>query len=249
MSNYYPDNVNYFAMLKEYSFRDFAKLNNSEKFSRFNYLIDYCIYKMELGHLEFLRESFNLYTEALDRKIFHSDPDDKNIGLIFFRNFVTIGLAAKEYKYVENFISQYGDGISGEMKSDLLELSHAMLDYEKRDYDKALERISRVSNLFPLFRLSTKFILAKIYYDTNQYDSFLSLIDTYRHYLKNDKIIPAHTRDAHTLFINYTSRLAKFKSSGNNEGLYELKKEINKDRKLDFRHKLWINEKAEELEE
>ncbi len=244
----YPDNDSYFLSLKEYSFIDFERLSDAEKSDRFNYLIDYCIYKMEMGNLNYLRESFNLYDEALKKRLFQSSAYDRGIGLIFFRNFVTIGLAAKEYDYIEKFLAEYGDRIKTDNKNDLLELSYSMLNYEKKEYEKALECLSKVSNSIPLFRLSTKYILLKIYYDTNQYDSFFSLIDTYRHYLKNDKIIPNHTREVHTLLLVYAGRLAKIKVSGDYGNSLILKKEIKNDMKLDFRHKLWLTEKAAELE-
>jgi hypothetical protein len=50
------------------------------------------------------------------------------------------------------------------------------------------------------------------------------------------------------LFLNYTSKLVKLKSSGNTEELFELTKEIKDNTKVDFRHKLWLVEKAGELE-
>jgi hypothetical protein len=246
MSNYYPHEESYYKKLKEYSFKDFDKLHLSEKSARFDYLIDYCIYKMEMGSYEFLRESFELYSEALEKKIFQTG--DKVVGLMFFRNFITIGLAAKENEYIERFINEYGSRIAGEGKADLLELSYAMLNYEKKQYDKALECISRISNAIPLFRLATKNVLLKIYYDTNQYDSFFSLIDAYKHYLKNDKIVPDHIKNAHLLLLNYSGRLAKIKSTGNSDGLYLLKSEIKENAKMDFRHRFWLIEKSNELQ-
>ena len=247
LSNRHPGNTIYFSKLKDYSFKDFERLSQTEKSSLFYYLIDYCIYKMEMGEDTFLRESFNLYSEALEKQIFQTG-NDKDIGLMFFRNFVTIGLAAKENDYIERFINEYGDKIKGAVKNEVLELSYAMLYYEKKEFDKALECLSRISNAIPLFRLATKYILLKIYYDTGQYESFFSLIDTYRHYLKNDKIIPEHTVEAHTILLNYASRLTKLKSAGNEEDLFILKKEINENMSLDFRHRFWLLEKATELE-
>lgn len=247
MCNYNPENEIYFSKLKEYSFKDFDNISELEKSNRFNYLIDYCIYKMELGDLKFLDESFQLYVEVLEKKIFQTSPQTRDIGLMFFRNFVTIGLAAKEYEYIEKFIDEYGGRIKADSKNDLLELSYAMLNYERKKYDKALECLSKVSNSIPLFRLSTKHILLKIYYDTDQYDSFFSLTDTYRHYLKNDKIIPKHTREAHTVLLGYAGKLARMKLAGNTEDALILKKEIKENRGMDFRHKFWLMEKAQEL--
>jgi hypothetical protein len=248
MAHHYPHNEYYFPRIKEYSFKNFEKLQMEEKSSRFQYLIEYCLIQLKSGNLKFLHEAFNLYTEALEKKLYKNTPSEEGMGLIFFRNFIVIGLMAKEYDYVENFISEYGREITGEMRDETLELSYAMLHYERKQYSKALEHLNRVSTAFPLFKLSTKYILIKIYYETDQYDSFFSLMDAYRHYLKNEKIITELIRGYHTNFLNYLSVLVKIKSSGTSDDLYTIKKEIKENMNMDFRHKLWLLEKAGELE-
>ncbi|MCI0448772.1 MAG: hypothetical protein L0Y79_03170 [Chlorobi bacterium] len=248
MGHRYPENDYYYPRLKEYTFKNFEKLHSAEKSSRFHYVIEYCLMQLKTGNLKFLREAFNLYTEALEKKLYKSDSDEAGMGLIFFRNFIVIGLIAKEHDYIENFISTHGKEIKGEMRDDTLELSNAMLYLEKKEYNKSLEHLNKVSSAFPLFKLSTKFILIKIYYETNQYDSFFSLMDTYRHYLKNEKIITELIRGYHTNFLNYLGMLVKIKSSGSPDNLYIIKKEIKENMNMDFRHKLWLLEKADELE-
>jgi tetratricopeptide (TPR) repeat protein len=229
-------------------FRDFDLLSIAEKSSRFHYIIDYCLWQLKWGNANFLRETFSHFVEGLEKKLYQSDSKDADIGLIFFRNFVIIGLAAKKYDYVEKFINDYGNEIKGEMKDDTLALSYAMLYYEKKEYDKSLDCLNKVSSSFGLFKLSTKHILIKIYYETEQYDSFFSLLDTYKHYLKNEKIISSLIRAYHTNFLNYLTILIRIKSSGLTDDLLQIKNEIKHNENMDYRHKLWLIEKAEELE-
>jgi len=247
MSNYHPENDNYYSKLKDYSFKNFEKLTEVEKSARFHFLIDYCILQIESGNLKFLRESFNIYTEALDKKLYQTQSKDGEIGLIFFRNFVLIGLAAKEYDYIEKFISGYGKEIKGEHSEDLIGICYAMLYFEKKEYTRALDYLSKVNQTYPAFRLGIKHLYAKIYYEISEYAAFFSMVDTYKHFLKNDKTIPQRIGELHSNFLNYTGRLAKIKSSAEHNGLFVLKKEIQSDMNLDFRHKLWLMEKAEEL--
>jgi hypothetical protein len=123
-----------------------------------------------------------------------------------------------------------------------------MLYYEKKEYDKSLDCLNKVSSSFGLFKLSTKHILIKIYYETEQYDSFFSLLYTYKHYLKNEKIISSLIRAYHTNFLNYLTILIRIKSSGLTDDLLQIKNEIKHNENMDYRHKLWLIEKAEELE-
>ena len=248
MCNYYPGSEHYYSKLKEYSFKDFDKLNMVEISGRFNCIIDYCMFQIKSGDSKFLRETFNLYTEALEKRLYQINSKTNEIGLIFFRNIVAIGLAAKEIDYVERFIIEYANGIKGDFKEDLLELCYAMLYYEKKEYVKALECLSKVSNTFQLFKLATKHTLIKIYYETNHNDSLFSLLDTYKHYLKNEKIITDLIKSYHTNFLNYLNILVRMRSTRKLDDLPALKKEIKENMNMDFRHKLWLIEKAEELE-
>jgi tetratricopeptide (TPR) repeat protein len=149
---------------------------------------------------------------------------------------------------VEKFIAEYGPQVKEDVRDDLLELSYAMLYYEKKEFIKALESLSKVSNSFPLFKLATKHILIKIYYETNQYEAFSSLIDTYKHYLKNERIIPDLIKSYHTNFLNYLGKLLRMKSSGYHDEIFALKKKLKENPIMDIRHRLWLIEKAEELE-
>lgn len=248
MCNRYPENDSYYERLKDYSSKNTERIDESEKSLRFNFMLDYCMNRLKRGDTSFLNETFNLHTEALEKILYELYTKSSGMGLMFFRNFVSIGLAAKQYDYIENFIAQYGPQVKDKLKDDLLELSNAMLHFEKKEYDEALEHLNKVTNEFPLFRLSTKYLLVKIYYETNQFEAFYSLADTYRHYLKNEKIISDLIRKYHSNFLHYLVTLSKIKSSGTYDDVYLLKKDIKENEDMDFRHKLWLLEKTGELE-
>lgn len=249
MSHYNSSDHSYYPLLKEFTFKDFDKLNEAEKSGRFHYIINYCILQMESGNFDFLSETFNLYRERFEKITHKSGGSGEEIGLIFFRNFVMIGLAAKEYKYVENFIFENGNKLQGAQSKDVLEICYAMLHFEKKEYETALNYLSKMDYSYPALRLGMKHLYIKIYYEINDHSSFFPLADAYKHYLKNDKTIPSRVRQLHTNFLNYTGRLAKVKFSSEHNGSFILEKEIKSDDNLDFRHKLWLLEKASELNE
>jgi hypothetical protein len=72
-------------------------------------------------------------------------------------------------------------------------------------------------------------------------------MDTYKHYLKNESIITDLIKEYHSNFLNNLGLLFKMKISGNLDNLFNFKKELKENINMDFRHKLWLAEKAEEL--
>jgi hypothetical protein len=248
MTKIYPENDNYYTNLKEYAFKNIEKLSDIELAGRYISLFLYVDSKIHRGNLSYLPECFNLLKDGLEKKLSPGFLNEDSINLYFFRNYVIYGIANKEYDEVEKFISQYGSKIKEDTRHDMVCISNAWLQFERKKFDLALEYLSTVSYTFPKFKLDVKNTCIKIYYETNKYEAFFSLIDTYKHYLKNDRIITDINRERITNFLNYAGRLVKMKTSGLLDGLNTLKNEITENMKLPLLHKPWLLEKADELD-
>jgi hypothetical protein len=85
----------------------------------------------------------------------------------------------------------------------------------------------------------------KIFYELNHVDEALSIIDTYRHYIANNKQASVIVRNARADFLKYYHRLLMYR---NGKRLYtpaRLKLEVIDSPAL---HKTWLIEKLGELE-
>jgi hypothetical protein len=159
-----------------------------------------------------------------------------------FGNFVTDGLRLGEFDYVEKFISDNGWWLPEFCRKDLINFHLSELSFTKKDFSKALDNLMRVKlNYYPL-KDYTRQLYSKLYYETSQFDSLFSLIDTDKHYIRNNKNLPSRARRA--LFFKYLEKLARIKSNGSTQNVVDLLG-IMENEELPLHP--WLMEKAEEL--
>lgn len=245
MSIYEPENEIHYTHLKEQLLTHTEELSNSEIWSYFSYLSYYCMKKFKKGSLKFVNELFDLYKFELESHL----PLEQFGGSFetFFMNFVITGLYAKEYDYIEKFISEYGRKLGEESGQDVLWLTQAMLNVVRKEYIRALDCLRNVKTSFLFSRISLKTLYVEIYYEMNEYESFFSQVDAFKHFVNNSKDLTDVMKQYLQIFLNYASKLAKMKNSGNIDDLSLIGTEIRENRDLHIMHKPWLMEKAEEL--
>src|SRR5207247_1115606 len=108
------------------------------------------------------------------------------------------------------------------------------------------ELLSIVKYSYPSCQMDLKTVYLKIFYETADYESLFTLIDSFKHYLNRDKTIRDVIRMQTLSFLNYTGKLAKLKLEMSQD-LYDVQNSIKKDLKVDPIQKTWLLEKAAEL--
>ncbi len=84
----------------------------------------------------------------------------------------------------------------------------------------------------------------KIHYELEQYDSALSVIDTYKHFINNNVLVSDNKRMLHYNFISYVNKLIQYKLSSRNVSLLFLEDKLMKSQNT-F-NKEWILEKLQQ---
>ena len=85
----------------------------------------------------------------------------------------------------------------------------------------------------------------KINYELEQYESAISVIDTYKHFLKNNVLISESRRILHNNFLDYTNKLIQYRIGSQKVNLLFIKDRIEKS-KMIF-DKVWLLDKANYL--
>jgi len=80
----------------------------------------------------------------------------------------------------------------------------------------------------------------KIYYEENNFEGILSLIDSMNHFISRTKAIPQHYKNSNKKFIEYTLKLIRVKSI---EEKFHLKNSLEKEPV--FPEKIWIIDKLQ----
>ncbi|MBK7253426.1 MAG: hypothetical protein IPI04_05785 [Ignavibacteria bacterium] len=106
----------------------------------------FAAYRLKLGDESYYNERFSIFRELIDRKI--QIPD--YILYVNFINTYTASILVDEFKWAENFLGHFQNGISPkEERVNTINFCKAFRAYRLKEYDKALEYFSKTS--FKLF--------------------------------------------------------------------------------------------------
>ncbi len=115
----------------------------------------------------------------------------------------------------------------------------------RNEFERALEQMLTIR--YDLF--GVKFYLRNlqmmIYYELNDHNSFLLLLDSYRHFLNNNRSVTEDWKKTQTVLIKFLTRLFNLKENYDEYELKKLKQDVSSSLVL---KKQWLLRKIEELE-
>jgi len=205
------------------------------------------------GNREYGEKSFEWMKKLLEEKILLD-----SIGYMAAHTYINLAATAlrvNKIKWAENFIEEYKERLHEDEKGNaynynisvILYLKGSKAAYETKDtfYNQSLKILSKVKgeDFYYVTRIKNQEL--KIYYELNNIENALSLIDSYTHYLNRNKLIPEDLKLRYINFVRSVEKLIKLKLSFD-----ELEKQMFIDnlKKMDeIGYRNWILEKCEEL--
>lgn len=172
------------------------------------YVQNYCVKRINEGRNEFLHEWLEISRFMLPLNLLH---EGQHISEWTYKNIVTAGVRLQEFTWTEQFIHQYYNQLAPEGRDNAYQYNLAVLYYEKRDFNRAMQLLNKVHFTDPNYYLDAKSILLKIYYDHHEYDAILSLRDTVKIYLLRDKLLSKNQRSLYKSLFNNTIKLYKLR--------------------------------------
>jgi hypothetical protein len=236
----------YFYKLKDFIKNNFDKIDREAGKSIHTVMENYCYTKVTEGKVEFVKEQFLLYKQSIEKGTYKGVVD--YISNIFFVSVTATGFEAGEFEWVEKFIREYIHEVKDELRQNTLHFCNALNFYWKKKFEESLVELSKVSTEEFAFKHNIKSLMLKIYYDLNESESFYSHIDTYKHFILNNRIVHDKVREQVNNFINYSKKLFSIKNSENVDKGFELnslKNEISENHTLI--NKIWLLKKTAEL--
>lgn len=167
--------------------------------------LNYCIAKMNVGDKDFFRETFELYRQGIEKKIFIQNG---RLDRFIFRNTVSSGILVKEFDWVNKFIQQYKKYLSPQHRENMVHYSLAKLHFEKGEYDLARDYLIHYDYDDILINLNAKSMLIRMYYEEGEFEALESLLESVRNYLHRKKVIGYH-KDIYNTLIRFTKRLVR----------------------------------------
>jgi hypothetical protein len=200
---------------------------------------------MHRGNTKYLDELLNTYRFYFDQKgIFESEI----IPMPPFRNCITFALLANDLDFVMELTKLYSTRIYAAYRDDTVKLGYAYYYFASKNYDMVLDYLRKFSYKYPQHKLDVKQLILKVYYETEKYESLYSLIDSFKHFLNNNKSISDLNKKRYRNLLHYTQQLTSVKLDENKLEVNQLKDEIlfSKNELL-IQDKHWLLEKIKEF--
>lgn len=168
------------------------------------YAQNYCIRQIKSGHAAFLHDLFEINRQTID------------IGLIYemgeinpwnFKNIVSTALKLGHYDWTESFIAQYQDGLAAQFRPSAIAYNTAHLQFHRKTYDKALRSLMEVSFSDIFYALDTRKLQLMIYFERGDAEPLLSLITSFKVFLRRNRVVSANNREAYQHFVDWVAKI------------------------------------------
>ncbi|MBC7861818.1 MAG: hypothetical protein IAF38_02515 [Bacteroidia bacterium] len=235
------ENEKHFVKLRKLLLEYEGGFSKQELREMYQYVLNYCIKKINLGNLDYQKELFETYKIIIGNEVIL-------LGKYFsqwdFKNIVTISCRLKEFGWAENFIRSNKEKLKTEERENAFIYNLAYLNFQNGNFSVARNLLQKVEFTDLYYQLDTKVILLKILYEQQDDDGFEYHTSAFKIYLKRNKLISDYQREIYLNLIKYTNRLLK--AGSNDKKLKELKVEIEGNRQVaDLQ---WLLKKVGEAE-
>lgn len=207
------DDEQYYFKLKEL-FETYPDiLDRSGTWTAYVCMVNFCETRVEneRSNEKFSKEVNELYRTIIENEIYQLKDWYPFMHHRLFFNVVRNGLYQNEFEWVENFMTKYRDELSEEHKLSTYNLCLALYYFNRKEYEKSLEFLTKVRSENLTYSLHIKALTLQNYYELNLYDNALTAIDAYRHFLKENPDILTRDKTHHSNFAKVVYHLLKIK--------------------------------------
>lgn len=207
------------------------------------HLVNYCIYKkINIGEVAFFNELFEIFKTSLAKEIWLEK------GIIepqYYKTIISVGLHVNAFDWVENFIRTYTDKLPPADQENAKTYNLAKVYFQQAQYDKVIGQLREVEYQNLNYALGGKLMLLKTYYELNEYLALDSLMDSFRIYLRRNKLISKDVRQQYLNVLRFVKKLSNIRP-GDEAAIAKTRQQINDCKAL--ADKSWILQKLQELE-
>ena len=124
----------------------------------------------------------------LERKLY-KEGKIEYLDYELYRDILVHAIRTKRYQWIEKFIEEYSKEGPPNERENMYHYGYARFYFEIFDFKKALYHINKVDTNHAIFKYDYKNLLLRVYYETNDYEGALFLIETYSKLLNSKDIL------------------------------------------------------------
>lgn len=245
LSKDHKDSDNYFK-LKDLILKKISKYTNAERFNIFIKLKNFCAVRIFESDFSFYVEKYSLSKIETEYIKFNQDGVGPLYANVYIENII-FAVKSKDMEFAKYYIDNLTIELEESIRESLYNLVMAHLEFAYNNFEKTLEYLSKVDNFNNLIKNTSKLLYIKSFYEMNSLDSGLSALDSYIHFLMENKNYTSNRKKLLLFEYEFLKKIYKIKSFPQKYSEYELnnlKKEIEKS---DIFFPDWYFKKIEEL--
>ena len=233
----------YYFKLKEIILNTKNELNKYDLMGAYVHMGVYCIEMISKGKMNFERERFELYKEELSEKTYIMN--DKSMSPLFYRNVVDSALSLNELNWVKNFIHTYKSELNTKFRGNYFYYCLALYEFSMRNFELSLELVSKIKYDEVYMKQKSKVLHLQLLYELGFDDSLISSLESFRHFLNNNKLIPDEKKVPLYNFNKYLNRIISINNKKSRSEKDLLLHNISKETNLT--NKNWLISKVKSL--
>lgn len=203
--------------------------------------------RLNAGNRKYVREWHELHRFSVERGL-HIYETQKYVHPLIAHNMLNLAFWNKEYKWIEFFINEHQNEFPDEFRDYLTAAGNIYLHISRKEFSEALKLLSKVDDSLFSFKKRVRTLQLIIYFELKEHELALSGIDSFKHFLENNKQkYSQNERSVLLIYLSIYEQLLKHKIDGNEVNLKQLKNRImNENPSQSFD---WLLEKIAEFEE
>lgn len=235
------DREEHFASLRELLLLHDASFSRQELREMYQYVLNYCIKKINTGHVHYQRTLFEIYQVILANDVLLSEG---HLSQWDYKNIVTISLRLQEFDWAGQFIAQYKSRLPARERENAYIYNMAFLHFHRGEYSKTLQLLQKVEFTDLYYQLDSRVILLKIYFELDDTETFFYHAAAFKTFLRRNKLVSDYQRTIYLNLVKFTSHL--FRAGTSKTRLAQLKQKVNENRQV--ADLAWLLKKVEERE-
>lgn len=174
----------------------------------YDYAENFCIRKINTGLIHYYEEFLTLYKQKLDKQLLFKDgylPESD------YKNIVTAGVRTKEFEWTEQFIHQNKGKLRQEVQENAFKYNLAVFYYATKQYAEALQLLATMYFTDISYGVGAKSIQLKSYYELQEFEALINLIDSFRLYVMRHKTQSDYRKKANLNMLKIVKKVVKLK--------------------------------------
>ncbi len=200
-----PENESHFQKLLIDLDKESSKLAREELRECYQIAQNYCALKVNQGQTDYYPIFFRVLKKTVQLEIL---LENNHLTEGVFKNMVTISMWVGEFAWAENFINEYAQYLPAPIRENAKRYSLANIYFRQKKHAEVIDLLQNVEYNDIVYALGSKLILLRTFYETNESQALESLMDSFRIYIRRNKLMSKNQKREYNNFLNFVKKLS-----------------------------------------